>query len=324
GIYPELVVKDFSDETGFLGKSRKDFVVAKDDIYMIRYYPKTEGTGTYSGNFTLFTDKGQKLFFIIEKVSESELREFFSGITDYAENPLGVNRDETDPEKVKKSKAGRIIRINNLLAIAAIVFSAAFYYKTWNYMVFSSACMLLSLSAFLLYIKYNDILAISESGKRKSGKVNIFFTMFLPAVVMLIRTVIDINIIEYTEFAIWSIAVFTVLALMFFFLSSEYKRAKSVILIILLFSVTFSVSAVAQANYIFDTEAPQTKLAVIEKKDFFGDKESPRTFYLYVSIDGIEYKIKVSSEVYNDNEQGENTPVNVYKGFFGIQYAKIL
>ncbi|HBR32711.1 MAG TPA: hypothetical protein DD733_11585, partial [Clostridiales bacterium] len=82
------------------------------------------------------------------------------------------------------------------------------------------------LSAFLLYIKYNDILAISESGKRKSGKVNIFFTMFLPAVVMLIRTVIDINIIEYTEFAIWSIAVFTVLALMFFFLSSEYKRAK--------------------------------------------------------------------------------------------------
>lgn len=320
GIKQELVVQDFSDEKGFAGMNKKDLTIAKEEIFMLRYHPKTEMENKHlnKGGISLFLEKGEKRFLLVDELNEEEVKAFFQGVPDF------FQKEQEASESNHQRKMHFLIRLNNTLAIIAVLAAAVFYLKI-QYSILAITCIVLSLSSFILYLKYSEILSISDNGKKQSGKVNVFITMFLPSVALLVRSFIDINIIDLKTLIIWAAILFVVMTAAFLLFTQEYKHSKAVIVMILLFILAFSPSAVAQVNTVFDSALPKNVKSQVINKPFDGNENAPRTFYLtVVTSDGETLKIKVTAEVYNDKKIDDYVNVLEYEGFLHISYAKIL
>ena len=333
GMDSDLVKTDFSKEETFIGK-KKDFVVNKRDIHLIKYNgDKVRNFQLDNSGSMVIEGYNLKKKFIILGIIELERTEaFFQGIKLDVKRKKIKNQAKdmvVDNEKpdMDKGLVERLKLVFIFLTVLSIVASAAFLFFLEYYKIMSSLCIVLFISIFALYIKYNDIFSMNDEKYAETfskGKIKIVLPLLILSGVLGFSSVLAFTLLSYEMFAVFSVLLFLVILFFFFRFTNEYKRKKWSILSIIFIALVFAPSAVVQINYILDT----SKAAIVESKIYNmriskGSDEPDEYLVKVAASNGKIIEFNVSKEYYENHSIGDTAVIREKKGFLSIPYGFI-
>jgi hypothetical protein len=329
GMDEELIRTDFLDETRLI-QGKKDFDIAQNEIAQIRCrYGSITGVPMEScAEIKIKTDRRTYTFAVLDHLPERRLATFFGGLPFSA----GVKKQARASARGLTEEEKRILpglkKACLALTVLAIVAGAAFIFLPGGpvlYRVLSAACILIPVAAFVLYMKYNNLLSIEDSNDSmfKRSRANISTALLIPSGALVMRTIYDFNVTGWASFAIWSGAMIAVVLLMMFKFTKEYKRKKSVIWMIVLVALFYAPSAVVQVNGLYDYSEPVVYSTTLLDKHISEGRSSTRYIYTVEMEDGSEKDLGVSREFYREQVAGDTVTVVEQSGLLGIDYAYI-
>jgi hypothetical protein len=329
GIDQDILKTDFTNEIDW-ELDKKDYVINTNDIDSISLNQKRSANCPFSqsGRLRIKLKNGKKSFVIMDEIDIQSICNFFDShpvevkkakeSVENAENPLSEN------DKKALSYLKPICLLLYALSVAA---PALFLFVDFNYKLLSSACLLLPLVIFILYIKYNHILSFddAENQEKPKHRIRMELPMIFPGIGLALRSLFDFNLIEYGMFILWSIVIFTILLSAFFFFTKEYKTKKSIIAVIIIAMIFYAPSSAVQINYLLDFSKPEIYSTNIIEKHISESSDSPDDYIFTVILkNGKEKELSVSKNFYQKVEEGQPVEVAEKTGFLRIKYAYVI
>ncbi len=331
GMDPELLITDFSDESKYI-KGKKDFFIAPEDILEIKFKAgKVNRVPVDScGKLSIVTKDKRYSYAVLGRPSQKSLEAYFAGLPFFftgkpKKRASAYLRSLTEQER----KILPVIKKIGLVLIASsFIFAAAFLFLPFDritYRIFSAACMIIPAVTFILYLKYNKLLSLDDSKDstfRKNG-VNITIPILAPSAVLLIRTLLDSDILGWRNLLILSALIAAAVLFLFFRFTKEYRHKKSIAFLIVMAVLFYAPSAAVQINCLYDFSAPEIKTTPLLDKDV-SESRNGDTYHFKVQLgDGSERKLKVTEEFYKERDTGDFVTVVEKQGLLGINYVYI-
>lgn len=186
---------------------------------------------------------------------------------------------------------------------------------------------MLTLSIFIIYIVLQKHLQLAETRFNQTeiidGKISYLSIMLLFPILLAIKCLFDASsalmTFDYLKLALYSLGLFVVLLVIFFALTKEYKKNKSVIAFVVLVLLFFSPTSVALVNKNLDFTAPQKITCQVVDKTSERDEYHNQEYYLIIKYNDSEIKTSVRMDRYYSTAVGEDVVVLRYNGALGIE-----
>ncbi|QVK17668.1 hypothetical protein KHQ81_12560 [Mycoplasmatota bacterium] len=330
GIDFDLLKTDFSDEKKYIS-NKKDYIIKKNDISSIKYKVDKVKNLSYdnSGSIIIYHDyKKKKKFKLLEIISKKSVKAFFQGINIDIKSKEQVNTPVIKKGKHNQKSISNLKLIFIILTFISILVSAIFLFLPFSYKILSILCMLVFISSFVLYVMYNDIISIEDDSNHKTftkDKINIIFVLMFPCISLGLRSLLDFDLMSYKTFLVFSILIFSIILLVFFIFTNEYKNKKSAIFVIIFAALFFSPSVVVQTNYIFDSsESKIIQTEIIDKRVSESSKSPDKYLIKVIVSNGKTIELDISEEYYNSLTIGDVVDVGEKEGFLKIGYVYVI
>jgi len=334
GIYPGSLVTDFSDESKF-STDKKDFSILKSEVTAISINQKHSANCPYaqSGKIGISCKSKKWHFVIMNEIDIMQVEKFFKCAVN-AEIKMPIKLKEQRVEALSDSEAKKLPMLKNVnkaltyasWAAAAVFWFAMSWLPSFSYSIMSIICILIPIIALIFYFKNNTIVSISDTKRGKNyyqNRVLILTTLLVPTTVLMLRALLDFNIVEYQMLIIPSIPIVAIILAAFFVFSKEYKVRKSAVVVIVIFALIYAPSACLHINNLKYTVPINISAKVYDKYIDEGSK-LPTTYHLNVTLsNGKQMDLQVIKSDYNSINKGDTVNVVEHKGLLGITIADV-
>lgn len=192
------------------------------------------------------------------------------------------------------------------------------------YILFSVLNLLALPLGLALYFSLPNELTMQDQKKRKDSRVSISIPVMFSGFAILLRTVLDFNILEWGKFILSGLILLVIILVLFLFLSREWRSGKSTIFIIVFALLFYVLGAVGQINCVFDPAPPQIASGEVSDMYISTSSKSPDSYHITVMLqNGTELDLQTSEASYDTICIGDETQVYTYPGLLGIDYAFI-
>lgn len=335
GIYPENLVTDFFDESRF-STDKKDFTILKSDITEISINQKHSANCPFaqSGKIVIRCNSKKWRFVIMNEINIEQIKRFFNCAVS-AEIKMPAKLKEQREEVVNDSDAEKLPmlkNVNKLLsfvswAAAAIFWFALSWLPSFSYTIMSVICIKIPIIALILYFKYNGVVSISDTNRGKNyyqNRVSVLTPLLIPTLTLMLRAILDFNIVDYKMLIILSITFAAVIIIAFFVFSKEYKVRKSAIAVIVIFALIYAGSLCLHINNLKYENPTYISANVYDKYVDEGSK-SPTTYHLNVTLsNGKKMDLQVTKQDYDNISKGATVNVAERIGLLGITIADVV
>lgn len=335
GIDHDLLITNFDDETVFATK-KKDFIIPVIDIKQINITFKSAlGTQVhFTVRLSIVTNNKKFNFNIPDILSKKILEDFFAGI----ELRMRTGKIRDMPRKVLTEEETAILptlKIINLW-LYIIGMSATFVFFVYPvigtiYRILSCLCILIPAITFVLYIKFNNILSLDDRDSNdgsndstfKKNSIIVYIPLLLPPMALAGRSLSDFAIVDWQILLLWTILLFAIILFVFLRYTKEYKKMKTIIIMIVIAAIAFAPATAVQINCLYDySTPPPAATTLIDKYISEGEYKTDYMFTLQF-MDGTRKDLSVSKNYYENNEKGTDVPVIVKPGLLGISFAYV-
>lgn len=236
------------------------------------------------------------------------------------DHTLGRTTEERE-EKLHKAR-----RTAKVLNVASGTAAAWLFLQPQPYLWATTACLLLPLASIPLLWLHSGVLRPDE--KKNSAYPSLALTLFIPSLVLMLRVLLDFEILNYD--LLWPRAV-TVAALFglgllvgshdFVFQGPSRWSAG---LAILAYAALYGFSATAAYNCAFDTGRPTAYEVKVLEKHYSSGKTT--TYYLKVAPWGPRTEaedVTVTEEYYAQTEPGTNVQIYLMPGNLQVPWFTV-
>jgi len=334
GIYPESLVTDFTDESKF-SIDKKDFTILKSDITEISINQKHSANCPFaqSGKIVISCNSKKRRFVIMNEVNIEQVRRFFSrAVSAEIKMPSKLRIQSEDVLNARDKKILPMLKnVNKLLSFVSwtalvIFWFSVSWFTSYAYSIMSIICLFIPIIALLLYFKYNTVISISDTKRGKNyyqNHVLMLTPLLIPTLTLVMRAIMDFNIVDYKMLIILSILFAAVIIIAFFIFSKEYKVRKSAIAVIVIFALIYAWSFCLHINNL-KYENPTYISAKVYDKYIDESSRSPTMYHLNVTLsNGKKMDIIVTKLDYDNFIKGSKMNVVVRIGLLGITIADV-
>lgn len=248
---------------------------------------------------------------------ENELKEEHDILTN---DQFGIN-PEVRFRNLKVAK--KVALVLNILS--ALVFAWTIFIKEpYEYCIIASIA--LPIISLLLVVLFKGLIRIDE--KQGSKYPSVFISILLSSAGLLLRAILDFNILEYDH--IWRpVAIISIgFLLIILFVTGEMKLSKIKdvfsMAALLIFFFAYGYGAIVTTNCIYDKSEPGNyQVQVLEKRINEGKKV---TYYLKVTPWAIRTEpneVEVSEQLYDQKEIGDSVNVIVKSGSLVVPWFTV-
>ncbi|MEO0008548.1 MAG: hypothetical protein RJA20_2744 [Bacteroidota bacterium] len=226
-------------------------------------------------------------------------------------------------QEERETRLGKAVQVVRVLNITAII-SAIWYFFIPAMREWALSVVILTPLAALVAVKWSGGL-IRYNERKYSVLPHVFFALLFPCMSICLRSIFDYELIEYGNAWRVVLPVLGVLLTVVFSGKSGFRFSRPVhyveAAVIAAFFLAYSYGTVTALNAAFDRSVPVEYRAVVTGKRISSGKTT--SYYLELSPWGPRTEKKevfVSSDQYEEYDEGEELTVLTQKGFFGIQW----
>ncbi len=328
-------IKDFSN-VKLNSENKKDYFINLDDIENITV--KTiEKRNSYKYSIlkiTLKNGKTQK-YKLYDTIDDNDLNSFFGKISIINSVKKSANKNENIENKeykLEEKDKTTLNKLNKFFLIFSLFsyFTFGLYIFAYNYITYAILtflCLVICLTLFIVYIKFQKYLSLTDKPNNnliKKGKIGIIKEFILFPVIFALFSTLEVDTFVYydlSKFLIISAILFLILITILFIFTKEYKKEKSVIFVIIISCILLSPSVINKVNTVYDFSRPQKVYCQIIDNPTETNKKDEITYYLKVKYKNKNKKIEVSKETYEKYGVGDKLLVYKHFGALGIEYS---
>lgn len=178
------------------------------------------------------------------------------------------------------------------------------------YRILSAVCIIIPIITLILYIKYNNIFSLDDSCQTNGSSdslfrresATIYIPLLFPPLALALSSLSDFSVMDLWELVIWSAIAFALILFVFLKYTQEYKKAKSIIIFITIFALSFAPSTVVQINCLYDFSKPAPNSTIIIDKYISESKDSTDYIFTVKLKNGSKQDLPVSKTYYEKCE----------------------
>lgn len=329
GIDNGKFVAETEDVNSIKSDNKKDFEIKRADIDGIKiklnFMPQILDFGSL-----IFKSKDgkKKRFSFMNLIEKEELNRFFGSGIEIEENKKVYDYEEEEEKEFSSEDKAKLNKINLFVFIFSLIssFFLVFYLFFNNEYVnafLSTACVILTLASFGVYLLFSDYLTIDERKiYAKDERISYLTQIILIPMLLALKCMFNLFVVvdyDWVKLIIYSAILIAVLTALFILRSKEYKNKKSLLFVAIFVLLIISPTCVAKINSGLDFSAPQEIVCEISDKDTHTDNKGDTTYYLYIKYNDKEIRREVGEETFNENDIGDSVIVLKYPGSLGIE-----
>ncbi|MHB8961885.1 MAG: hypothetical protein ACYC5K_01895 [Saccharofermentanales bacterium] len=331
GIDHDLLITDFDDESVFATK-KKDFIIPITDIKQIniRFRRALGSQVHFTVRLSIVTDTKKINFNIPDILSKEILEDFFAGIKLH----VRTEKIREIPRKVLTDEETAILPTLKIITLWLYIIglSATFVFFVYPvigivYRILSSLCILIPAITFFLYIRFNNVILLADRDGNDStfrkNSTNVLIPLLLPPMALAVRSLSDFVIVDWRMLLVWSVLLFAIILFVFLRYTKEYKKMKSIIILIVIAAIAFAPAAAVQINCLYDYSTPPSAATTLIDKYISEGEYGTDYMFTVQFMDGTRKDLPVNKNYYEHHEKGAGVPVIEKPGVLGIAFAYI-
>ena len=192
--------------------------------------------------------------------------------------------------------------------------------------ILTTLCIIICLIPFAVYIIFSKYISIKDQPRYSSdiqkGKLNISLNVLIFPILFELISLIDSYILVYYDIVkllIYSAILFVIFVLILLACTKEYKKEKSVLVVIILVCLFLSPAVVHKVNTSYDFSSPQEIYCQIIDKSTWTNNKNETTYYLTFNYKAKNIKTEVDKETYIQYNIEDDIAVIRKQGFIGIE-----
>ena len=297
---------------------KKDRRIPVEEITCVQY---KELPANNTGFDCQFVVKGKKKFAICPYGTD-DLSGYFKFFREWlSESAMPEQKNEETPSQKRMDSMKKIHRI---YMVYMVVVSLCWLFLNVPYMLFSLLALIGLPVLLALYVLLPDCFTILEKTK-STTKISVAISAVGSGIVLLLRTFMDYNILEWRNLLMISLIAFGVCTVVLLILTKEWRKKKLAVVYIMLILALYLPGAVGQINCTFDMSTPKEQMTTVKDLTISTSSKSPDSYYVHVTLrDGSEVKLQTYKEHYDSLRVGDLVGVYIFDGTLGIPYAFVL
>lgn len=305
-------------------KNKNDFIISMNDIETIKVWENRINNLISDGNIKFkFKDKKSKTYSYIGNYNFDNLKSFLGSKATFKSKKVIVEEHVELSEKRKKI-LGRlnVFKCIYSFVISFLIATAFIVYRKDVYFIGNLLILILLAMLTFIYIKFNEYIYISD--KRfyvkplREGKMSFLDLFLIPLLFLLVNYIFDFEYYikyDYLKLFLFILIPLTILLILFFVFTKEYKKYKNSLIPIIFYSIVYSFCLIYSIDSNFDLSNGAVKTLEVIKKDTHANNSNEVTYYFYVDYNNEELRVEVSESTYKMNNEIE---VIVKDGLLGI------
>ncbi len=236
-------------------------------------------------------------------------------------SPSGTSGEERLETAKRWKYLIRGLSILSWAVILTLYFKPNFYYS-----IFISLCSLIPLVGLMITFISRGLVRIYVG--KDSPYASIENILFFPSCILLIRSLTDHDILDYSNF--WMPLGTAALTLSIVLIYKEWKHIKVlsermwILGYIALFSVAYPFSMITVYNDLLDHATPQVvRSIVLDKEEVRGKRVSYRLNIAHWEDNQEALTRDINKETYDKINKGDSITIRLYRGKFNIPYYHI-
>jgi len=271
------------------------------------------------GNPSYFANSAALTAFIYAKFKDIDEEEYQE---EEGEILLDPSLGFTEEERAKQLK--RVRNIVRVLNIIGLVISFWLYLYPQPYPVPLYIALIYPFFALIYFVRNQSIVTLIGENKKKSAYPSLSLAFIIPPVALLIRTLIDFDILEYDQLFLY-VGIFAgVLVLALLLLIGQSKARVMNIIGAFGFALFIGYGGVVVANCIPDRSVVQIyKVQILDRRI---SSSKSKSYYLSLTEWGNRKRgkeVSVASSLYKEVAIGDSVSVNIKKGMLNIPWYYI-
>ena len=302
---------------------RGDFSIRVEDITKLRIHQEEQEENPLDTFFTIYVQN--KRYYLTANFASSGAR-----LEHYLREhvPQRVQQEsEQKPRFTPSPKLKRRQILNRVyLAICgfALLVGLAWLFLDVPYKLFAGLSLLPFPAVMTLYCLFPNEITITESEKTAQGRLVVTNTLFLFSVPLIIRFLIDFNVLAWGRY--WLVVGVLLLGLLvpIYFCSEECRKHKLLLLGVAFVVLVYLFGATGQVNYLLDRGQPQQAHAIVQSMHISTSRSSPDRYYLKVQTGDLkQIDLQVVESLYDETQIGDRVRILIYPGALEIAYAEV-
>lgn len=296
---------------------KKDYKISVEEIISVQYKEFPANNTDLDGQFIV---KAKKKYALCPYGSDDISRYvtfFREWLSEHAMPEQ--EKEELLPEK----RMATFKKIHRIYMVYMVIVSLCWLFLNVPYMLFSFLALLGLPVLLIMYILFQDCMTILEN-TRSTKKISITVSAFGSTFALLLRTLLDYNILKWSNLLIISLAALGVCTAVLLILTKEWRKKKLAAVYIMLILALYLPGAVGQINCTFDMSEPREQMTTVEDLSVSTSSKSPDSYYVHVTLrDGTQVQLQTYKEHYDSLRKGDIVGVYVFDGTLGIPYAYV-
>ena len=302
---------------------RGDFSIRVEDITKLRIHREEQEENPLDTFFTISV-QNKRYYLTANFATSGAILEHY-----LRENvPQRVQQESAQkPRFVPSPKRKRRQVLNRVyLAICgvALLVGLAWLFLDVPYKLFAGLSLLPFPAVMTLYCFFPNEITITESKKTAHGRVVVTSTLFLFSVPLILRFLMDFNILAWGRY--WLVVGVLLLGLLvpIYFCSEECQKHKLLLLGVAFAVLVYLFGATGQVNYLLDRGQPQQIHAIVQTMHISSSRSSPDRYYLKVQTGELtQFDLQVAESLYDETQIGNRVRILIYPGALEIAYAEV-
>ncbi|HVS91913.1 MAG TPA: hypothetical protein VHE59_07785 [Mucilaginibacter sp.] len=267
------------------------------------------------GDPSYFNDGNELYEFIQHKFTDLDQVEFNAEVTEIVDDPaIGATEAERQENFAKIKKAASVLNTIGL----AITFWLFIYPYPYPLPIYVG--LIYPFIVFIFFVRNQHVVTLTES-KQRSAYPGLTLAFIMPPLGLMIRALVDYDLIEFSKCLIPVAVLLVVLTIMFFILIDPAKNRAYNLLAAVVFTLVYSYSAIISINCVHDRSNPsEIKARVLDHRISSGKSTS---YYLSLSAWGTKQpgeEVTVSKGLYRRVNLGDTVTVFIKKGMLNIPW----
>ncbi len=303
---------------GLRQPAKKDRRIPVEEITSVRY---KELPANNTGFDCQFTVKAKKKFTICPYGAD-DISGYVKFFREWMSEPAAANQDKEEAAPAKQMDT--MIKVHSSYVIYMVLVSLCWLFLNVPYMLFSLLALIGLPVLLILYVLFPNCFTILEK-TRSTKKISVAISAMGSAVALLLRTLMDYNILKWSKLLIISLIALVICAAVVLLMTKEWRKKKLAILYLVLVLALYLPGALGQINCTFDMSEPREQMTTVEELSVSTSSKSPDSYYVHVTLrDGSKVKLQTYKEHYESLRKGDLVGVYIFDGMLGVPYAYVL
>ena len=215
--------------------------------------------------------------------------------------------------------------VGTLLNIVCILFPFLSIARGGVWIGVAALLAVILMGMYLIFSPYFTIMD-SKSYRQSGGKAKVkhleLAFVSLATALLLGDHRLTFKILNWKLLVLEAVALTVILMVLFCKFSREVQESTDAAVIALVLTALLSVGLLIQGNHYLNMDAPESDAVILTQKHTErGRKGRKRYYYTIQTEEGETVKVKIPGMYYDHWEIGEEVPIVIDTGAFGVEYA---